>query len=73
MARVAKVAFKRMLGRAPKQKKGARDASWVDASLSVLQPPPASLEGFRAMRNAVAGPVEGVRLALGRRPRRSGS
>ena len=73
LARVAKAAFRRVLGPVPKIKKPTRNATWVNASLRALQPPPASLEGFRAMGNAVTGPVEGVRSALGRRSRRSGS
>ena len=73
LARAAKVVFRSVLSPAPKEKKPMRDATWVNASLRALQPPPASLEGFRAMGNAVTGPVEGVRSVLGRRSRRSGS
>ena len=73
LARAAKGAFKRMFWPAPKAKKATRDTTWVGASLSALQPPPASLDGFRAMRNALSGPVRGVRSVLGRRSRRSGS
>lgn len=63
LSRMAKAALKRALGPAPAQKEPPRDPSWVDASLSALQPAQNSLEGFRAMRDASRVPMTGVRKA----------
>jgi len=63
LSRMAKAALKRALGPAPSEKKAPRDPTWVDASLSALQPPPTSLEGFRALRGASRVPMNGVRQA----------
>ncbi|MDJ0766082.1 MAG: zf-HC2 domain-containing protein [Myxococcota bacterium] len=91
LSRVAKAAFKRMVRPALAEKKASPDPSWVVASLSALQSPVTSLEGFKAMRDAsrgsmtgvrsatqgvstaMAGPVNGVRWALDKLPRRSRS
>ncbi len=47
-------------------------SSWLDASVSALQPAPTSLEGFRAARqgvsSAVSGPVQALKLVAGGMP-----